>query len=184
MPRRPSALPPTSSVFLRLPQQYATGVADKQIIPHEVPKCNRKLYSPVLSCTHHGKIPAAKSGFVCFADKIGFVFAFLVFYLFSIYLCRLFLYRWNPSGQSLRRKSRSWVRKPQRRGIWGGIWLDRHRADALRTRPNRGVSRGDRGGVRGWCRVGLRTTSCRRVKLIYWFFGLFLCENPVMLVFH
>ena len=45
----------------------------------EVPKCNRKLYSPVLSCTHHGKIPAAKSGFVCFADKIGFVFAFLVF---------------------------------------------------------------------------------------------------------
>ena len=45
----------------------------------EVPKCNRKLYSPVLSCTHHGKIPAAKPGFVCFADKIGFVFAFLVF---------------------------------------------------------------------------------------------------------
>ena len=38
-------------------------------------------------------IPAAKSGFVCFADKIGFVFAFLVFCLFSIYLCRLFLYR-------------------------------------------------------------------------------------------
>ena len=36
-------------------------------------------------------IPAAKSGFVCFADKIGFVFAFLVFYLFSIYLCRLLL---------------------------------------------------------------------------------------------
>ena len=48
----------------------------------EVPKCNRKLYSPVLSCTHHGKIPAAKPGFVCFADKIGFVFAFLVFNLF------------------------------------------------------------------------------------------------------
>ena len=45
--------------------------------------CNRKLYSPVLSCTHHCKIPTAKSGFVCFADKIGFVFSFLVFYLFS-----------------------------------------------------------------------------------------------------
>ena len=30
----------------------------------EVPKCNRKLYSPVLSCTHHGKIPAAKSGVI------------------------------------------------------------------------------------------------------------------------
>ena len=32
-------------------------------------------------------------------------------------------------------------------------------ADRLRTRPNRGVSRGDRGGVWGWRRVGLRTTS-------------------------
>ena len=31
--------------------------------------CNRKLYSPVLSCTHHGKIPAEKSGFVCFAPN-------------------------------------------------------------------------------------------------------------------
>ena len=41
-------------------------------------------------------IPAAKSGFVCFADKIGFVFAFLVFYLFSIYLCRIYLYREIP----------------------------------------------------------------------------------------
>ena len=28
-----------------------------------------------------------------------------------------------------------------------------------------------------------RTTSCRRVKLIYWFVGLFLCENLVMLIF-
>ena len=44
---------------------------------------NRKLYSLVLSCTHHGKIPAEKFGFLCF----------LVFYLFNIYLCRLFLYR-------------------------------------------------------------------------------------------
>ena len=45
--------------------------------------------------------------------------------------------------------------------------LDEHHADALRMSPNRGVSRGDRGGVRGWCRVGLRTTSVQRVKLIY-----------------
>jgi|GEM_PF-5976821 len=75
----------------------------------EVPNCNRKLYSPVLSCTHHGKIPAEKT-FLCFADKMRFVFAFLVFYLFSIYLCRLFLYRRNPSGQSLHRKSRSWAK--------------------------------------------------------------------------
>ena len=57
------------------------------------------------------------------------------------------------------------------------------RADAARTRPNRGVSRGDRGGVRGWCRVGLRTTSCWRVKLIYGFVGLFTGKNSVMLVF-
>ena len=33
--------------------------------------------------------------------------------------------------------------------------MDRHRADAVRMRPNRGVSRGDRGSVRGWCRVVL-----------------------------
>ena len=52
--------------------------------------CNRKLYSPVLSCTHHGKIPAVKSGFVCFADKIGLVFASLVFYLFSYLFVQAF----------------------------------------------------------------------------------------------
>ena len=63
-----------------------------------------------------------------------------------------------------------------------GRYLAGHCVDAVRTRPNRGVSRGDRGGVRGWCRVGLRTTSCRRVKLIYWFVGLFTCVNPVILV--
>ena len=56
------------------------------------------------------------------------------------------------------------------------------RADAARTRPNRGVSHGDRGGVWGWRRVGLRTTSCWRTKLIYWFVGLFTCVNPVILV--
>lgn len=48
-------------------------------------------------------------------------------------------------------------KKPQRRGIWGGIWLGGHRADAVRTRPDRGVSRGDRGGVR----------ECRGVVLVY-----------------
>ena len=51
-------------------------------------------------------------------------------------------------------------KKPQRQGIWGNIWLGGHRSDAVRTRPNRGVSRGDRGGVRGLRGVGLRTTSC------------------------
>ena len=72
---------------------------------------------------------------------------------------------------------------PGKRGLWGDIWLDRHRADGgVRMRPNRRVSRGDGGGVRGWCRVGLRTTSCRRVKLIYWLVGLFLRGNSVILV--
>ena len=33
-------------------------------------------------------------------------------------------------------------------------------ADRLRMRPNRGVSRGDRGGVRECCGLGLHTTSC------------------------
>ena len=33
-------------------------------------------------------------------------------------------------------------------------------ADAVRTRSNRGVSRGDRGSVREWFGVGFRTTSC------------------------
>ena len=44
----------------------------------------------MLSCTHHGKIPAAKSGFVCFADKIGLVFSFLVFYLFGYLFVQAF----------------------------------------------------------------------------------------------
>ena len=42
-----------------------------------------------------------------------------------------------------------------------------HRADRLRTPANRGVSHGDRGGVRRWRGVGFRTTSCWRVKLHY-----------------
>ncbi len=63
--------------------------------------------------------------------------------------------------------------------VYGRAGID---ANALRTRPNRGISRGDGGGVRGWCRVGLRTTSCRRVKLIYWLVGLFLRGNSVILV--
>ena len=71
---------------------------------------------------------------------------------------------------------------PGKRGSYGNLWLDEYHADALQMSPNRGVSRGDGGGVRGWCRVGLRTTSCWRLKLIYWFFELFTCENPVILV--
>ena len=44
---------------------------------------------------------------------------------------------------------------PGKRGLWGDIWLGGHRTDVMRTCPNRGVSRGDRGGVRGLCEVVL-----------------------------
>ena len=116
----------------------------------EVPKCNRKLYSPVLSCTHHGKIPAAKPGFVCFADKIGFVFAFLVF------ICADFSCTGETRpGKACAGKAVLGQKSPKGRefGVvygWAGIG-----ADALRTRPNRGISRGDRGGVWGCCGVAL-----------------------------
>ena len=120
----------------------------------EVPKCNRKLYSPVLSCTHHGKIPAAKPGFVCFADKIGFVFAFLVFYL--VFISAGFSCTGETRlGKACAGKAVLGQKSPKGRefGVvygWAGIG-----ADALRTRPNRGISRGDRGGVWGCCGVVL-----------------------------
>ena len=120
----------------------------------EVPKCNRKLYSPVLSCTHHGKIPAAKPGFVCFADKIGFVFAFLVFYL--VFISAGFSCTGEARlGKACAGKAVLGQKSPKGRefGVvygWAGIG-----ADALRTRPNRGISRGDRGGVWGCCGVVL-----------------------------
>ena len=120
--------------------------------------CNRKLYSLVLSCTYLCKIPAEKT-FLCFADKIGFVFALLVFYLFRYLFVRAFPVQVKPVWVKPAQEKPFLGKKPQRRGIWGGIWLNGYRADAVRTRPNRGISRGDRGGVRGWCRVGLRTTS-------------------------
>ena len=44
---------------------------------------------------------------------------------------------------------------PGKRGFWGGIWLGGHRTDVVWTCPNRNVSRGDRGGVRGLCEVVL-----------------------------
>ena len=47
-----------------------------------------------------------------------------------------------------------------KRGFLGDIWLDEYRADAVRTRPNRGVSRGNRGGVRGWSGAGAVYNFC------------------------
>ena len=52
-----------------------------------------------------------------------------------------------------------------KRGFLGDIWLDEYRADAVRTRPNRGVSRGDRGSVRGWCGVVLAYNFCIESKI-------------------
>ena len=115
----------------------------------EVPKCNRKLYSPVLSCTHHGKIPAAKPGFVCFADKIGFVFAFLVFYL--VFISAGFSCTGETRlGKACAGKAVLGQKSPKGRefgAVYGRAGIG---ADALRTRANRGISRGDRGGVRRW----------------------------------
>ena len=62
---------------------------------------------------------------------------------------------------------------PGKRGIWGGIRLDEYRADAVRTSPNRGVSRGDRGGVRGCSGVGVAYNFLPESKtyiLILWAF--------------
>ena len=53
-------------------------------------QCPLKLYSLVLSCTYHGKIPVEKFRFLCFADKIGLVFAFLAFYLFGYLFVQTF----------------------------------------------------------------------------------------------
>ena len=52
--------------------------------------------------------------------------------------------------------------------------MDRHRADAVRMRPNRGVSRGDRSGVRGW----------RGVVLAYSFLPESKTYIPVRRAFH
>ena len=57
--------------------------------------CNRKLYSLVLSCMYLCKITAEKT-FLCFADKIGFVFALLVFYLFRYLFVRAFPVQAKP----------------------------------------------------------------------------------------
>ena len=58
-----------------------------------------------------------------------------------------------------RRKSRSWVRKPQRRGIWGGIWLGGHRAPMRRGRAQTGAFLAVTGAVCGNA-AGGHTTSC------------------------
>ena len=53
--------------------------------------CNRKLYSLVLSCTHCGKTIVGKNQLFAVL-RIGYD-SILVFNLFSIYLCWIYLYR-------------------------------------------------------------------------------------------
>lgn len=53
--------------------------------------CNRKLYSLVLSCTHRSKTTVGK--IQLFAVFLIGYDSILVFNLFSIYLCRIYLYR-------------------------------------------------------------------------------------------
>ena len=147
----------------------------------EVPKCNRKLYSPVLSCTHHGKIPAAKPGFVCFADKIGFVFAFLVFYL--VFISAGF----SCTGETRLGKAcagKAFLgKKAPKAGNLGRYMAGRASVLTLCERAQTEAFLAATGVVCGaavaWY---FRTISCRRVKLIYWFVGLFTCVNPVILV--
>ena len=166
MPRKPSALRAVFFCALRNSMQPVWPIG--KLYRTEVPKCNRKLYSPVVSCTHHGKIPAAKSGFVCFADKIGLVFSFLVFYLFGYLFVQAFPVPGETRPGNACTGKAVLGQKSLKDGEFGAVygWAGIG-TDAARTRPNKGISRGDGGGVRGWCRVGLRTTSCRRVKLIY-----------------
>ena len=54
-------------------------------------RCNRKLYSLVLSCTHSSKTKVGEIQ-LFEALRIGYD-SILVFYLFSIYLCWIYLYR-------------------------------------------------------------------------------------------
>ena len=59
--------------------------------------------------------------------------------------------------------------------FWGGIWLDGYHADGVRMRPNRGVSRGDRGSVRGLLGVVLAYNFLLESKtyiLVRWAFHL------------
>ena len=143
----------------------------------EVPKCNRKLYSPVLSCTHHGKIPAAKPGFVCFADKIGFVFAFLVF-ISAGFSCT----GETRLGKACAGKAVLGQKAPKA-GNLGRYMAGRASVLTLCERAQTEAFLAATGVVCGaavaWY---FRTISCRRVKLIYWFVGLFTCVNPVILV--
>ena len=177
MPRKPSALRAVFFCALRNSMQPVWPIG--KLYRTEVPKCNRKLYSLVVSCTHHGKIPAAKSGFVCFADKIGFVFAFLVF---SIYLCRLSCTGETRLGKACTGKAVLGQKSPKGRefgAVYGWAASVLTLCERAQTEAFLAATGVVCGAAVAWY---FRTISCRRVKLIYRFVGLFLCENLVILV--
>ena len=131
--------------------------------------CNRKLYSLVLSCMYLCKIPAEKT-FLCFADKIGFVFALLVFYLFRYLFVRAFPVQVKPVWAKPAQE-KPFLGKSLKCGEFGAVLPRRCDANA----PNRGVSRGDRGGVWGCCGVGFAYNFLLESKtyiLIFWAFPL------------
>ena len=129
---------------------------------------NRKLYSLVLSCTHHGKIPAEKFGFLCF----------LVFYLFV----QAFPVQVKPVRATPAQEKPFLDKKAPKAGNLER-YLAGHTVQIRFECAQTGAFLAATGAV---CGDGVawyfRTTSCRRVKFIYWFVGLFLCVNPVMSV--
>ena len=82
--------------------------------------CNRKLYSLVLSCMYLCKIPAEKT-FLCFADKIGFVFALLVFYLFRYLFVRAFPVQAKPV-RAKPAQEKPFLGKSLRSGEFGAVY--------------------------------------------------------------
>ena len=137
----------------------------------------------MLSCTHHGKIPAEKFRFLCFADKIGLVFSFLVFYLFGYLFVQAFPVQVKPVRATPAQEKPFLGKKASKMGNLGRYMAGRAsvltRRERAQARAFLAVTGAVCGAAAAWY---LRTTSCRRVKLIYWLVGLFLRGNSVMLV--
>ena len=87
----------------------------------EVPKCNRKLYSPVVSCTHGRKTIAGRIQFFVVL-RIGYD-SILVFYL--VFICVGFTCTGKSSlGKSLCGK----IKNPRKAGILGRYLAGRYTA--------------------------------------------------------
>ena len=135
----------------------------------------------MVSCTHHGKIPAEKFRFLCFADKIGLVFSFLVFYLFGYLFVQAFPVQVKPVRATPAQEKLFLGKKAPKMGDLGRYMAGRASVLTRRERAQARAILAVTGAVCGAAAaLYLRTTSCRRVKLIYWFVGLFTCVNPVI----